>query len=228
MPETNTVAAEPQAPAVTSGPESAAQNPDGAQAPAADAPAYAFSAGENLSISEAGRDALIQHYSKLSGLEGEEASKFAESAYASAIEHTTELTQFATENKLSTEQANALFARDHARYTRQQDALVKQWESMAEEAERISRADKVIGGPNYDKTTAAMEHMLTKLSHKDHPLTMESLARWGLDRDPAVRHFLNNLFQGQREPTAIITGNTPAPPKRLFPNSPTMYEKKGA
>lgn len=219
MPETNAVAAETQAPAAT--PESGAQS-------APETPAYVFSAAENLSISEANRDALIQHYSGLSGLEGEQATQFAEAAYNSAIEHTTGLTKFATENGLSVEQASALFKRDHERYTAQQDALVKQWESMAAEAEKVSRADKVIGGVNYDKTTAAMNTMLAKFSHKDHPLTMESLQRWGLDRDPAVRHFLNNLFQGQREPTAVVTGATPAPPARLFPNSPTMYDKRGS
>ena len=228
MPETDLAApapaAEAPAAAAPAAPESATPSaaPATPAAPEA-APSFEFLAGEGLPISEAGKAALLAHYEKLSGYEGEQAKASAQRSVAAALEHTAELTKFASEHGLSPEQAKGLFARDHARYTQQQDALIKAWEGAAAQAEAASRADPVIGGANYDKTTEAMKVMVAKFgAHKTHGLSWDRFTELGLDRDPAVRHFLNNLYQGQREPTQVTLGQ---PAKVKSDPLKTIYDK---
>lgn len=145
----------------------------------------------------------------------QEASPFSAPEYSfrnadgSAAEesHAKELTELATELKLSPEHASKLYARDLARRDAHSNSLIKQWETAAADAEKMSRERF---GDKYDAMRANAKLMADKFSHKDFPSIWESITRLGADRDPAILEFLNTIFQGQREPSTVVPGNAPA------------------
>lgn len=124
-------------------------------------------------------------------------------------EYAKQLGTLAAELKVDPKDGGKLYQHVQSRI----DALHKQgetaWAAKLSEAEKVSRADPLIGGNDYDAKTASFKLMVEKFQHKDFPLWAD-IETLGFDRSPGLRYFLRNLFEGQREPNTIITGATGA------------------
>lgn len=139
-----------------------------------------------------------------------------------------ELVKLAKEKGLSQTAVTSLENMMAGRIQQAQKNAQQAWSDHIKAQEELCKKDSVIGGPNYEKSTAIINEGLKKFAGEDVTAITALLSNTGVSYDPAVRRFLYNVGQSVMPDTlgggeGVKTGNednsTQGIAKRMFPES---------